>query len=218
MCTSAQFSRAFAKSRDDKRRVAGRCYGLIHPWVRTNQSMKANQAVITDEGVGQNILQRPRSKRYVAFTLIELLVVIAVIAILAALLLPALTLAKEKARRTNCSSNLRQIGIALEMYANDYKDRYPRHDPAGSALWDVPNRSADLLVETGINRALFYCPGQEAAVRNLDGWWNFGDYRVTGYQWLIRRNDAAKPGPLKPPRSYLTKATQTYTNEVTMAD
>ncbi|MDQ2732683.1 MAG: DUF1559 domain-containing protein [Armatimonadota bacterium] len=64
-------------------------------------------------------MSRNRNRRHFGFTLIELLVVIAIIAILAALLFPVFSLAREKARRNSCTTNLQQIGVAIELYNKD---------------------------------------------------------------------------------------------------
>src|SRR5436853_4324942 len=64
-------------------------------------------------------------KRKAAFTLIELLVVIAIIAILAAILFPVFSRARENARRASCQSNLKQIGLGIFQYIQDYDEKYP---------------------------------------------------------------------------------------------
>jgi prepilin-type N-terminal cleavage/methylation domain-containing protein len=157
-----------------------------------------------------------------AFTLIELLVVIAIIAILAAMLLPVLASAKEKAKRASCMSNVRQLGIAMAVYASDFQDYYPEAPnpnvgglvanaaTAGSDLWDLPNAIAWSIVNNaGGKRELMFCPSSFASrdpnnPTILNYFWNFnsadtttylteGAYKSVGYWWMIKRNDAANP-------------------------
>lgn len=90
-----------------------------------------------------------------AFTLIELLVVIAIIAILAAILFPVFAQAREKARQTNCVSNLRQQGIAIAMYAQDY-EAYPFHSSPSSQ--SPRTRWPDHVYPYVKNEGLFRCP------------------------------------------------------------
>jgi len=84
-----------------------------------------------------------RARWFSAFTLIELLVVVAIIAILAAMLLPALAAARERARRSVCQNNLSQIGKATELYIGQSDGYYP-----GAWLWQMDIQSWQPLSAT----------------------------------------------------------------------
>jgi len=84
-------------------------------------------------------------KKRAGFTLIELLVVVAIIAILAAMLLPALARAREKAKRAVCIGNLKQLGLILYMYANDYDGFFPTNVPMNATSGHDTSKSLNIL-------------------------------------------------------------------------
>ena len=153
-------------------------------------------ATITKYSIGK------RATRSVGFTLIELLVVVSIIALLAAILFPVFARARENARRSTCQSNLKQIGLGLLQYAQDYDETLPTMEnsnkPSGSCIpTTTPTASCTVVANSTFSYAdtsayqnwiaeiqpyvktwqLFRCPSaqQGAASGNPAGYWSVGN-------------------------------------------
>src|SRR5580700_504414 len=109
-----------------------------------------------------SVSRSPRSRS--GFTLIELLVVIAIIAILSAILFPVFAQAREKARAISCLSNMKQIGLSVIMYTQDYDEQYA----AGINVYGGGSGWAGQIYPYVKSTAVFHCPDDSTAAGTND--------------------------------------------------
>ena len=137
------------------------------------------------------------SKKTSAFTLIELLVVIAIIAILAAILFPVFARARENARRASCQSNLKQVGLGMLQYAQDYDEKYVPRSVGASGVDGVA--WPYLLQPYMKSQQIFTCPSNSLAVADasyfINSSWDagFGTNRM-GTSYLVNDDISPQPG------------------------
>jgi len=142
-----------------------------------------------------------------AFTLIELLVVIAIIAILAAILFPVFGRARENARRASCQSNLKQIGLGILQYAQDFDERFPLAVTGGTS---TPVGWADAIQPFLKSTQIYQCPSETTDPNSDPVSYGYSDYWYNAV--LSRTSNTTGPNNVSVPISVVANATLTVMN------